>query len=105
MIQRIGVAVTAFVLAASFSTASFAQGSMNGTKQETKKSDMKTETMTGPMKSVSCDSPCGFMVRSHNEKELTSIVKAHAMKMHKMKLTDKQIKDMMKMEPEAGVKP
>jgi predicted small metal-binding protein len=51
-----------------------------------------------PLKSVSCDPTCGFMVRSHDEKELTGIVIEHAKKAHNMNMTESQVKGMMKVE-------
>jgi len=48
------------------------------------------------LKSISCDPTCGFMVRSHNEKELIDIAKTHAVKAHKMKTSDKELKAMVK---------
>jgi predicted small metal-binding protein len=72
--------------------------------QDAAKSDMKKESpkamSMGPLKSVTCDPTCGFMVRSHDEKELTSIVIAHAKKYHNKKVTAKDVKAMMKTEDE-----
>lgn len=51
---------------------------------------------SGAMHSVACPDPCSFEVKSRDEKELMSIVKAHAKKHHKMALTDAKIKEMMK---------
>lgn len=77
-------------------------------QKEEKKSDKmemtKSEAAMGPLKSVTCDPACGFMVRSHNEKELISMVKTHAKKMHNKTMTDKEIKGMMKTEDDAGAK-
>lgn len=55
-----------------------------------------------PLKSVSCPPECGFMVRSHDEKELTAMVKTHAREMHGKELTDAQVKEMMKTERPRG---
>jgi predicted small metal-binding protein len=94
------------VLALSLSTLALAQDKAQ--KELPKKSDKaelaKEEATAGPLKSVSCDPKCGFMVRSHNEKELLSVVKAHAKKMHNMTMTDKQVKEMMKTEEAADKK-
>ena len=95
MIQRIGAAMIALVLMASFSTASFAGDA---------KKEMKSEAAMGPMKTVSCPAPCEFSVRSHDEKEIISIVKMHAKKKHKKDMTDKQIREMMKTEGTAESK-
>jgi len=48
------------------------------------------------LKSISCDPVCGFMVRSHDERELIDIAKAHAKKAHKMNTSDKELKAMVK---------
>ncbi len=50
------------------------------------------------MKSVSCDADCGFKCRSHDEKELTTIVIDHAHNAHGKALTEKDVKSMMKTE-------
>jgi predicted small metal-binding protein len=52
--------------------------------------------MGGSLKKVECDPKCGFMVRSHDEKELVEITKQHAKKSHNKDLTDKDIKSMIK---------
>ena len=44
-------------------------------------------------KKIECDPACGFMVKSHDEKELVEIVKTHAKKVHNMTVTDKDVKD------------
>ncbi len=51
--------------------------------------------MTGNFKKVECDPKCGFMIRSHDERELIEIVKQHAQKSHNMAVTEKDIKDKM----------
>ncbi len=48
------------------------------------------------LKQLECKPECGFMVRSHDEKELVGIVKEHAKSMHKMTMKDKEIKEMIK---------
>ncbi|MBI1806996.1 MAG: DUF1059 domain-containing protein [Ignavibacteria bacterium] len=94
------------VLAFCCSTITFAQDKEQ--KEMPKKSDKmemtKSEMKAGPLKSVSCDPTCGFMCRSHDEKELTAIVKKHAKTAHKMDMTDKQVKDMMKTEGSTEMK-
>jgi predicted small metal-binding protein len=88
MYQKVFAAMLVLLLTFAFATTTFAQD----TKIEAKKAEKAV------LKSVSCNPACGFMVRSHDEKELVSIVKTHAKKAHKTDLTDKQIKDMMKSE-------
>jgi predicted small metal-binding protein len=58
-----------------------------------------------PLKSVSCAPECGFMVRSHDEKELSAIVIDHAKKHHNKTVTEKDVMSMMKVEPEPAAKP
>jgi predicted small metal-binding protein len=48
------------------------------------------------LKQLECPPECGFMVRSHDEKEIMEIVKQHAKKIHKMTMKDKEIKEMIK---------
>ncbi len=52
--------------------------------------------MTGSLKKVECDPTCGFMVRSHDEKELIDLVKQHAKKSHNMNMSEKDIRDKVK---------
>lgn len=53
---------------------------------------MKTE-----FKKLECDPVCGFMARSHDEKELIKIGLEHAKKFHKkIMLTEKDLKAMIK---------
>ena len=87
MVKRILAVVFVLVLAISLATVTFAQEKQAEMKKEGKKMEMtKEEKAVGPLKSVNCDATCGFMCRSHSEKELTSVVKTHAKKMHKMDL-------------------
>ena len=86
----------AFLILFSFAlvTLGFAQESKTSKAHKEAKHLMKQVEL----KSVSCDPTCGFKVRSHDEKELISIVKTHAKNVHNMDLTDKQVKEMMKTE-------
>ena len=52
--------------------------------------------MTSTLKKVECDPKCGFLVRSHDEKEIVEIAMRHAKKHHDMTITEKDIKSMMK---------
>ena len=105
MAKKLVGTLIAIVLIFSFSTITFAQDKMQKEEKKSDKMEMtKGEAKMGPLKSVSCDPSCGFMVRSHSEKELTSIVKAHAKKVHKMDMTDAQVKEMMKTEETAPKK-
>ncbi len=109
MVKRIVSMFFVLILAAAFSTVTFAQEKKEATqekkevtqeKKEMKKDDKmemtKEEKAMGPLKSLSCDETCGFMVRSRDEKEVMSATKVHVKKMHKMDMTEKQMKDMMK---------
>jgi predicted small metal-binding protein len=72
--------------------------------QEKKTMGKKTEKTEMALKSVSCDPACGFMVQSHDEKELTSIVIAHAKSAHHKDLTADDVKGMMKSASEKKMK-
>jgi len=52
--------------------------------------------MAEKLKKVECDPKCGFMIQSHDEKEIVAIATAHAKKSHKMTITAKDVKAMMK---------
>jgi predicted small metal-binding protein len=52
--------------------------------------------MAETLKKIECDSTCGFMVRSHDEKELIEIATQHAKKFHNMTVPEKDIKAMIK---------
>ena len=58
---------------------------------------MNNQEISGPLKSATCDvNGCGFMIRSHNEKEITSIMKNHAKTYHHKTLSEKEIKSMIR---------
>jgi predicted small metal-binding protein len=48
--------------------------------------------MTGNLKKVECDPKCGFMIRSHDEKEVINAAIQHAKKSHNEKLTEKEVR-------------
>jgi predicted small metal-binding protein len=48
------------------------------------------------LKKIECDPKCGFMVRSHDEKEIVEITTQHAKKSHNMTITEKDVRDMLK---------
>ena len=101
MMHRIIAAVFVVVLAVSFTSVSFAQDAMKK-DMEMKKEMKKDDGMA--LKSVSCSPECGFMVRSHDEKELVSVVKEHAKKAHNMEMSDKEVMGMMKDAHAGGMK-
>ncbi len=51
--------------------------------------------METALKKVECDPKCGFMIKSHDEKEIIKIALEHAKKFHEMDITEKDIKNMM----------
>lgn len=53
--------------------------------------------MNGKLMQVSCAPECGFMIQSHDEKELMEMVKTHAYNAHQMKMSDEEVKDKMEM--------
>lgn len=52
--------------------------------------------MAKKLKKVECDPKCGFLVQSHDEKEIVEIAVQHAKKSHNMKITEKDVKEMVK---------
>jgi predicted small metal-binding protein len=109
MFKRCCAALLALVLAVSFSSLIFAQDAakkeMKGDMKKEMSKDTKKEEKMGPMKSLSCDPSCGFMVRSHDEKEIMSAAMAHIKKHHaEMKMSEKDVKAMMKTEDEPAMK-
>ena len=54
-------------------------------------------TMTTTLKKLECDPKCGFLIQSHDEKEIIEIAKEHARKFHnKTAITEKDIRGMVK---------
>lgn len=84
MAKNLTSAALLVVLAFAFSSLAFAQDMK---KDETAK--MEKKEMMGEMKVGSCSPECGFMVRSHNEAEVTEMLKMHAKKQHNMEMSDK----------------
>jgi predicted small metal-binding protein len=52
--------------------------------------------MAEKLKKLECDPKCGFAVQSHDEKEIVEIAVQHAKKLHNMKITEKDAKEMIK---------
>ena len=86
-------AMLAIVLTFAFSATTFAQDAAMKEMKKDAKAEMKKEGHK--MMSVSCDPACGFMVKSHDEKELVAIVKSHAKMHHNKDVTDKDVMGMM----------
>jgi|GEM_PF-1276262 len=51
--------------------------------------------MNQELKQISCDDQCGFMVRSHDEKEVMDMARIHIKTQHKMNATDADLKAKM----------
>ena len=52
--------------------------------------------MAEMLKKLECDPKCGFMIQSHDEKEIIDAAMQHAKKSHNMAVTEKEVKAMMK---------
>ena len=107
MIKQLFGTLLAVVLAISFSKVVHAQDKMQKEmKKEDKMGMMKSdkEVKIGPMKSFSCDESCGFMARSHDEKELTEMAMKHLKKHHHMNASEKEVKGMLKSEESGEMK-
>ena len=114
MIRRLSAILVIAVFAIACSTLVRAQDTtkaapMKEGKSEMMKSDKdmgkgemaKDMKMAGPLYSVSCDPDCGFMIRSHDQKEVSDAAIKHMMKAHNKKVTAKDVKGMMKTEEAA----
>ena len=44
--------------------------------------------MSEKLEQIACDPGCGFLVRSHDRKELISLTKTHVTKQHGQKVAD-----------------
>ncbi len=52
--------------------------------------------MAEKLKQIECDPKCGFLVRSHDEKELVDIVTKHAKTQHNKTISEKDATAMIK---------
>lgn len=98
MIKQFTVSAILVLLVMAFCASLNAQDTKKDMKKDDKMAMSKDEM--GPVKSVSCDPACGFVVKSRSEKEVISMTKIHAKMMHSKKLSDKDVKAMMKTEEE-----
>ena len=100
MRNRLTLVLFFFGLAFTLSTLAMAQDKMKDEKKMDDKMAMsKSEEKTGPLKSLSCEETCGFMIRSHDEKEIMSVGMAHIKKHHpEMKMSKKEMMGMIKTE-------
>jgi predicted small metal-binding protein len=48
------------------------------------------------LKKVECDPKCGFLIRSHDEKEIVDVTIQHVKKAHSKDVTEKEVRGMMK---------
>jgi predicted small metal-binding protein len=65
--------------------------------KENEHKEKEVMTMTTTLKKIECDPKCGFMVTSHDEKEIIEIATQHAKKFHNLTaITEKDIRGMMK---------
>jgi predicted small metal-binding protein len=55
-------------------------------------SGKKVMTMAQKLKKIECDPKCGFLVQSHDEKEVIEIAMQNAKKSHNMTITEKDAK-------------
>ena len=54
--------------------------------------------MAKKLRQIACDPACGFMVQSHDEKEVLKMAMEHAKKNHKeIKVTEASLKKMMRL--------
>jgi predicted small metal-binding protein len=51
--------------------------------------------MAEKLKKIECDPKCGFMIQSHDEREVVDIAIQHAKKAHSMDITEKEVRAMM----------
>jgi len=52
--------------------------------------------MAEKLKKIECDPKCGFLIRSHDEKEIIEIASRHAKNSHDMAVTEKDLRGMLK---------
>jgi len=52
--------------------------------------------MAEKLKKIECDPKCGFLVVSHDEKEVIDIATLHAKRSHDMAITEKDVRGMLK---------
>ena len=106
MVRKHAVRLALILLSIIFASSALAQDTKKEMKKDAKptivnsvKKDVKKPTKPVTMKYVSCpQSGCGFWAKSHSKKELQSITKKHTKSHHKIELTDKQLKEMVKVE-------
>ena len=55
------------------------------------------QKMKPKLMKVECEPSCGFMIRSHDKKELISMVKSHAKHSHNKSIKDNDVEDMIMM--------
>lgn len=48
------------------------------------------------MKKIECPAPCSFTVKSHDENEIVELAMKHAQNKHNMKISENELKGMIK---------
>jgi predicted small metal-binding protein len=71
-------------------------GSHRETPDEICNQRKEMSVMAENLKKIECDPTCGFMVRSHDEKELIDLVSRHAKNSHNMTVSEKDLREKMK---------
>ena len=56
----------------------------------------EVRTVAEKLKEVECDPKCGFVIQSHDEKEIIDVTMQHSKKAHNMSVTEKDVRGMMK---------
>jgi predicted small metal-binding protein len=52
--------------------------------------------MPEKLKQIECEPKCGFLIRGHDEKEILAIAMNHAKTAHKMSVTEKDARGLLK---------
>ncbi len=103
MVKSLLTAFLAVTLVMAYSTSALSQDKpeMKEKKEEMKqmgqeKMKKMDEMGKSGLQTVACDPACGFRVTSHDEAELTGMVKMHAKTHHQKEMSDADVKGMMK---------
>jgi predicted small metal-binding protein len=67
-----------------------------GVSRQCREEKRRETSMAEQLKKIECDPKCGFLVRSHDEKEIIAIAAEHAKKFHHETVSEKEIKAMIK---------
>jgi len=58
--------------------------------------------MNEELKLIQCDDKCGFLLRSHDEKEVVELARVHMKNKHNMTLSDAEIRAKLTTVPQAA---